>query len=94
MMLPNTEFLKDIVKSFNSEELKQRNIIRGMNIKPDLTFKILILIVDLLEKNMKEKALEFLVKSFSTCKKFDYALILYFRYILLIILKKMKIRFI
>ena len=80
--------ISDIVKSFNSEELKQRNIIRGMNIKPDLTFKILILIVDLLEKNMKEKALEFLVKSFSTCKKFDYALILYFRYILYDYIKK------
>ena len=50
-----TEVLKnvifDIVNSFNSEELKKRTIIRGMDIKPDLTFKILILIVDLLEKN-------------------------------------------
>ena len=87
-----TEVLKnvifDIVNSFNSEELKQRTIIRGMDIKPDLTFKILMLIVDLLEKNMKEKALEFLVKSFSTCKKFDYAVIFYLRYILYDYIKK------
>ena len=80
--------IMDIVNSFNSQELQKRIIIRGMDIKPDLTFKILILIVDLLEKNMKEKALEFLVKSFSTCKKFDYAVIYYLRYILYDYIKK------
>ena len=35
--------IADFVKCFNSEELKSRLIIRGMNIKPDLSSKILIL---------------------------------------------------
>ena len=72
----------DIVNSFNSKELKSRLVIRNLDIKPDLTFRILILIVDLLKNNMKEKAHQIMVKSFCTCKKFDYAIILYFRYIL------------
>ena len=74
--------IADFVKCFNSEELKSRLIIRGMNIKPDLSSKILILIVDLLKNKMYDDAHKILVKSFSTCKKFDYAMILYFRYIL------------
>ena len=78
----------DIVNSFNSIELKSRKVIKWMDIKPNLTFKILFLIIDLVKKNMKEKALEFLFKSFSTCKKFDYAIILYFRYILYDYIKK------
>ena len=72
--------ISDFVKCFNSEELKSRLIIRGMNIKPDLSSKILILIVDLLKNKMYDEAHKILVKSFSTCKKFDYAIILYFRY--------------
>ena len=74
--------ISDFVKSYNAEELKSRLIIRGMNIKPDLSAKILILIADLLENKMYEEAHKILVKSFCTCKKFDYAIILYFRYIL------------
>ena len=72
----------DVVKSYDSEELKNRRIINNNDIKPDLTFKILFLIVDLLKKDMVMEAHKFLVKSFSTCQKFDYAIILYFRYIL------------
>ena len=74
--------INDIIICFNKEELKQRTNIRGLNIKPELTYKILILIVDLLKYNKKEEAHQILVKSFSTSKKFDYAIILYFRYIL------------
>lgn len=72
----------DFINSFKSEKLQSRIIIRNMNIKPDLSLKILILIVDLLKNNMVEDAHKILVKSFSTCQKFDYAIILYFRYIL------------
>ena len=72
----------DIVNSFKSEELKSRRVIKNMDIKPELTIKILIMIVELLKKGMKKEAHLFLVKSFLTCQKFDYAIILYFRYIL------------
>ena len=88
----NIEFLRklvyDIVQSFKSEELQKRKIILNSDIKPDLTFKILFLIIDLLKNNMIEEAHQILVKCFSTCKKFDYAIILYFRYILYDYIKK------
>ena len=72
--------VNDIVESFKSEELNKRRII--LNNDPDLTFKILFLIIELLRNNRVEEAHQILVKSLSTCLKFDYALILYFRYIL------------
>ena len=78
----------DVIQSFNSEELKKRRIILNNDIKPDLTFKILFLIVDLLKNDMITEAHQILVKSFSTCQKFDYAMILYFRYILYDYIKK------
>ena len=78
----------DIVNSFQSKELKARLNIKNLDINPDLTFKILILIVDLLKNKMKDKAHQILVKSFCTCKKFDYAIILYFRYILYDFIRK------
>jgi hypothetical protein len=79
----------DLVYCFNnSEELKKRKIILNNDIKPDLTFKILFLIVDLLKNNMIKEAHQILVKCFVTCKKFDYAVILYFRYILYDYIKK------
>ena len=82
----NIEYLQnviyDFVQSFNSEELQARINIRNVNVKPDLACKVLILIVDLLKNKMKEEAYQILVKSFSTSNKFDYAIILYFRYIL------------
>ena len=74
--------INDIIICFNKEELKKKTNIRGLDIKPELTYKILILIVDLLKYNKKEDAHKVLVKSFSTSQKFDYAIILYFRYIL------------
>ena len=79
----------DLVMSFkNSEELQKRKIILNNDVKPELTFKILFLITFLLKKNMITKAHQILVKCFVTCKKFDYALILYFRYILYDYIKK------
>ena len=82
-------FIFDLVNSFNnSEELKKRKIILNNDIKPELTFKILFLIADLLKNNMIMQAHQILVKCFDTCKKFDYALILYFRYILYDYIKK------
>ena len=82
-------FVFDLVNSFNNaEELKKRKIILNNDIKPELTFKILFLIVDLLKNNMITEAHQIFVKCFVTCKKFDYAVILYFRYILYDYIKK------
>ena len=82
------KFVYNVVQCFNSEELNKRRVIKNIDIKPELTFKILFLIVDLLKNNMIKEAHQILVKSFSTCKKFDYAIILYFRYILYEFIKK------
>ena len=72
----------DIVQSFKSEELQKRRIILNSDIKPNLTFNILFIIIRLLKKNKVEEAHQNLVKCFSTCRKFDYVMILYFRFIL------------
>ena len=72
----------DVMQSFQSEELNKRRIILNSDIKPDLTLKILILILDLLNKNLIQEAHQTLVKCFCTCRKFDYCLIFYLRYIL------------
>ena len=78
----------DIIDSFNSDELKKRRNINNNDIKPELTFKILFIIIDLLKKEEKVNAHQVLVKCFCTCQKFDYAIILYFRYILYEYIKK------
>ena len=78
----------DVYKSFNSEELKSRLMIGKINLKPDLTFKLLILIIDILRKGNILLAHNVLVRSFSVCRKFDYAIIFYFRYILYDFIKK------
>ena len=72
----------DVMESFKSEELQKRKIIINKDIEPELTFKLLFLIIDLLEKDNIMEAYKILFKCFSTCRKFDYAIILYFRYIL------------
>ena len=81
-------FIYDVVLSFSSDILQQRRIILNEDIKPELTFKILFIIVDLLKKDMITEAHQILFKGFSTCRKFDYALVLYFRYILYDYIKK------
>ena len=78
----------DVYKSFNSEELKSRLIIGNIVLKPDLALKLLILITDLLKKDNISLAHNILVKSFSCCRKFDYAIIFYFRFILYDYIKK------
>ena len=78
----------DIIESFNSDTLKKRRNINNNDIKPELTFKILFIIIDLLKKEEKDQAYQVLVKCFCTCQKFDYAIILYFRYILYEYIKK------
>jgi hypothetical protein len=72
----------DLIESFNSKELQNRKIINGSDIKPDLSFKILFLIIDLLKHDMVSEAHQIFIKCLCICQKFDYALILYFRYIL------------
>ena len=78
----------DVYNSFNSEELKSRLVIGNINIKPTLTLKLLILITDLLKKGDILSAHNILIKSFCICRKFDYAIIFYFRYILYDYIKK------
>ena len=86
VLTKNTEQLQnvifDFINSFKSEKLRSRLVIKNMNIKPDLSLKLLILIVELLKNDKVEDAHQILVKSFSTCQKFDYAMILYLRYLL------------
>ena len=72
----------DVMESFKSEELKKRKIIIKKDIEPELTFKLLFLIIHLLEKGQTMEAYKILFKCFSNCRQFDYAIILYFRYIL------------
>ena len=88
----NVDILKkvvfDVIESFKSEELQKRRIIINMDIEPDLTFKIIFLIIHLLKEDKMMEAYKILFKSFSTCRKFDYAIILYFRYILYDYIKK------
>ena len=76
------QLIFDIIESFKSEEIQKRRIIRNNDVKPELTFQILFLIMNILkQKNIKE-AHQLFVKCISTCKKFDYCLILYLRYII------------
>ena len=76
------QLIFDIMESFKSEEIQKRRIIRNNDVKPELTFQILFLIMNILkQKNIKE-AHQLFVKCISTCKKFDYCLILYLRYII------------
>ena len=75
-------FIYDVIESFKSQEIQSRRIIRDSDIKPELTFQILFLILNLLKKKGINESHQIFVKCISTCKKFDYCLILYFRYIL------------
>ena len=53
-----------------------------------LLLNLLILITDLLKKGDILSAHQILIKSFCICRKFDYAIIFYFRYILYDYIKK------
>ena len=75
-------FIYDVIESFKSQEIQSRRVIRDNDIKPELTFHILFLILNLLKKKGINESHQIFVKCISTCKKFDFCLILYFRYIL------------
>ena len=75
-------FIFDIIESFKSEEIQQRRLINNNDVKPNLTFQILFLLIKILKQKKIKEAHKLFVKCISTCRKFDYCLILYFRYIL------------
>ena len=78
----------DVNNSLNSEEIKARLNIGNIIVKPNLTINLLILITDLVKGGNITLAHNILVRSFSICRIFDYAIILYFRYILYDYIKK------
>ena len=87
------ELLKNIIndmkQSFNSNEVRSRNRIKeGTFLNVSLVLKIMIIILDLLEENRISDAHYFYIKSIVICPSFDYGLILYFRYIFYIYIKK------
>ncbi len=89
----NITLLKKIImemkQSFDSKEIQERlNIKMDLIFKPDLHLKIMILILKSLEKGKTKEAHELFVKCILTCQKFDYGLILYFRYILYLYIKE------
>ena len=78
----------DVYNSLKSEEIQARLVIGNVTVKPTLAINLLILITELLKKGEIILAHNTLVKSFSTCRIFDYAIILYFRYLLYDYIKK------
>ena len=78
----------DMEKCFNSQEIKSRYKIK-MDIKfnPELHLKIMALIIYLMEKREINEAHKLFVKCILSCPKFDYGLILYFRYIIYLYIK-------
>ena len=89
----NTILLKKIIldmeKCFKSQEIKSRIKIKMDTIfNSELQLKIMILILRLIEKGKIKDAHELFVKSILSCSKFDYGLILYFRYIIYLYIKE------
>ena len=89
----NTGLLKNIInemhESFNSNEIKSRIRIKfGFILNLKLVLHIMIIILNLLEEGKVSEAHYFYVKSFVIEDSFDYGLILYFRYIFYLYIKK------
>ena len=87
------ELLKNIInemdESFKSNEVSSRMRIRyGFKLNYKLVLLIMIIILNLLENGTVEDAHYFFVKSIVICDSFDYGLILYFRYIFYLYIKK------
>lgn len=87
------DLLKNIINdmriSFNSNEVKSRTRIKNDTfLDCNLVLKILIIILELLEDKRVSDAHFFYVKSIIICPSFDYGLILYFRYIFYVYIKK------
>ena len=73
----------DMEKSFNSDEIMSRKEIKMNTVfKAELPLKIMIIILDLIQKNNVESAHYIFLKSLLICPIFDFGLILYFRYIM------------
>ena len=78
----------DMKKSFNSEEIMSRREIKMNTVfKAELPLKIMIIILDLIQKDNIELAHLIFLKSLLICPIFDFGLIFYFRYIIYIYIK-------
>ena len=78
----------DMKNSFNSEEIMSRKEIKMNTVfKAELPLKIMIIILDLIQKENVELAHLIFLKSLLICPIFDYGLIFYFRYIIYIYIK-------
>ena len=87
------ELLKNIIKemyeSFNSNEIRSRIRIKyGFVLNTRLVLLIMIIILNLLEEGKISEAHYFYVKSFVIEDSFDYGLIIYYRYIFYLYIKK------
>ena len=87
----NADYLKrvifDMKNSFDSDILKNHEMILENKVKPDLTYKLMFIILKLVSNNQINEAHQIFYKSINTCRKFDYSLILYIRYILYVYIK-------
>ena len=81
--------ISDMYNSFNSEEILSRKEIKMNTVfKAELPLKIMIIILDSIQKNNIELAHFIFVKSLLICPIFDFGLIFYFRYIMYIYIKE------
>ena len=87
-----SEYLKliiiDIYRSFQTEEVTKRLIFGKQKINPNLIVQIMIILLELVEKDEIITAHQIFYKSLLFSKHFDFSLILYFRYILYDYIKK------
>ena len=73
----------DMKNSFYSNEITDRKeITMNTTFKPELPLKIMIIILDLIQKDNPELAHLIFLKSLLICPIFDFGLIFYFRYII------------
>ena len=78
----------DMKNSFYSNEIMARKEIKMNTVfKPELPLKIMLIILDLIQKDNIELAHLIFLKSLLICPIFDYGLIFYFRYIFYIYIK-------
>ena len=77
------DIIIDMQKCFNSDEIISRKEIKMNTIfKAELPLKIMIIILDLIQKDDVESAHYIFLKSLLICPIFDFGLIFYFRYIM------------
>jgi hypothetical protein len=78
----------DIYKSFQEKEIQKRLVIGKEAISPNRITEIMLFISTLLENNKIVEAHQVFYKCLIYSKSFDFSLILYFRYLLYIYIKK------